>query len=142
MESLKAALRLMRVVILGFLPIVMGGCGVVMVRPPPTGHEQMAEFTCTVGSVGPILDVLASLGGLVTVAVAQGDYYYFVRPEMTAVGVTTAALYGISATVGFARTEKCRAATQRLEERLRQIQQSGVGTPQRDSVAFELRIGF
>jgi len=39
-----------------------GGCGLLIVKGPPVGHEQMDYFTCTEGDAGPILDLV--WGGL------------------------------------------------------------------------------
>jgi hypothetical protein len=38
------------------------GCGLLIVKGPPVGHEQMEYFTCTEGDAGPIIDLV--WGGL------------------------------------------------------------------------------
>lgn len=115
----RSASRLTRVAFLGLLPMASGGCGFVLVHGPPTQHEQVERLNCTEGNAGPILDVaMAGLGGLMAVWAANqvrfDDYFYYVHDELVATGVTAAALYGLSAYVGFRKAKKCRAATQQL----------------------------
>ena len=114
----------MRFFFVGLLLLVVNGCGLLLVRPPPSGHEQMDQFNCTETNVGPILDVLTAMGGVVVMFVAQDDYYYFVQPQMIAGGAITAVFSGVSAAVGFRMTERCRLAKEQLEERLNLMQQN------------------
>ena len=110
MHWLHAVLRLTQGVFLGLLLLATGGCGLVLVKQPPIGYQSMEHFTCTESNLGPILDMTAAVGGLVVVAVSQDDYYYYVQGAMIAIGLSTTALYGVSATFGFLKTKKCRAA--------------------------------
>jgi hypothetical protein len=93
----------------------------------------MESFKCSQGNTGPILDVTAAgFGGVMAVwAANQGhadSYFYLVSDELTAIGVTSAVLYGVSAFVGFNKTKKCREATQRLAEELVQMRPSRIDT--------------
>jgi hypothetical protein len=103
------------------------GCGLLIVKGPPEGHEQMDYFTCDEGDAGPILD-LVSAGlniGTAILCAADPDSYedsYYGSGACVALGLGSGALLGTSAAVGFGKTKKCREAKRQLAER--QAQQS------------------
>jgi hypothetical protein len=121
MRLTRSASHIALFILLVSLPMAVCGCGFALVRGPPAGYQQVQQFSCTESDLGPILDVIAAAGGLVTIAVSQGDYYYYAQDEMIAGGAAAAAVYGASAVVGFLRTKRCRAARRQLEERLRSV---------------------
>jgi hypothetical protein len=116
MRALGSCAHRTGAVVLGLLPSVCGGCGLVLVHGPPPFPEQGTRFECTQSNTGPALDVAAAaLGGLLTVLAAtewsQPDsYYYYASDEITYSAAAATGLYGVSAYVGFRKTKKCRAA--------------------------------
>lgn len=107
--------------LLGCVAVSAGGCSLLFVHGPPSGHELMTSFSCTESRVPPILDVAGAVMGLGAAAV--------VSPQKTtsgsvtissgsspdaAVGTGVAVILGASAWLGFRRTGACRTAQREL----------------------------
>lgn len=131
---------------LAALLMFVSGCGFVLSKGPPRGHETTDYFTCTESNTGPILDIV--WGGLnvlgAVIAAAEPDPYGDRGPAV-AVGLGWGVLSGFSAASGFKKSEQCRTAKKQLAERLRlgrpvvpavvTVVQSVVITPAADTLA-------
>lgn len=104
--------------LLALAPCVLGGCGLLMTKGPPVGHENLPHFSCTETTTGPLLDIAWGALNLVGVAVIAGNREQYASPDASIVsGVVWAILSGVSAGVGFDRVHKCVVATRQLAER-------------------------
>jgi Bacterial Ig-like domain (group 2) len=112
--------------LLGFLSVLSTGCGFVLSKAPPTGHEQMQSFTCTESDAGPILDVVwASLNVLGAVAAASNPSEIENANEVVAVGLAWGIFSSFSAGSGFNKSKRCRRALQQLALRQGQANPTG-----------------
>jgi len=98
-------------------------CGLLIVQAPPTGHEQLASFSCTQSNAGSVFDIVwGGLNVLGAVAVSSSDVAedVFEHPDRIAgVGLAWGVLSGASAAVGFNKTRRCREAQSLLLARVR-----------------------
>src|SRR5436190_17333986 len=62
-----------RVLLLALLCALLTGCGFVLTKGPPTGHEQMLAFSCTESNAGPILDIVWGSLNVLGAATAAAD---------------------------------------------------------------------
>ncbi len=107
-----------------------GGCGLLIVKGPPVGHEQMDYFTCTEGDAGPILDLVWGGLNVVGALVCASDPDAYENSSACIIGgFGWAALSGTSAAVGFGKTKKCRDAIQQLADRQAQQRTQGQAPP-------------
>jgi hypothetical protein len=115
------ASQLLVVPLLGVLPAITGGCGLLLTHGPPEGHEQLDYFACTESSFGPALDAIwAGFTVLGVLIAASEDDESFGSPDAGALAafyLPQAVVWGVSAGVGFNKTAKCRAAKRKLAER-------------------------
>jgi len=117
-----------RLLLLGLLALLQAGCGFVFTKGPPTGHEQMAAFSCTESDAGPILDVVwAGLNVLGALTVASDPSSYEDPTAIEVSGVAWGVFSSFSAASGFKKAKQCRAALQQLAER--NAQRGGVAVP-------------
>jgi hypothetical protein len=92
------------------------GCSLLLVQGPPSGHGQMAAFSCTRSNAVPLLDAVVAgtslLVGATLVAANAGDTGGWTAPYAVVGGgfVLEGLGFGASALVGFHRTGRCRAA--------------------------------
>jgi hypothetical protein len=94
-----------------------GGCSFAFVRPPPPQHVPAEQLVCTTSYASPIVDsVLATLGGLMTLAIASGPCLDVCESNA---GIKAAAfslplffLPAISAAYGTTKVTRCRIARQ------------------------------
>lgn len=126
-----------RIALLALIPAVTGGCSFMFVNGPPTGHQELASFTCTESKGLPKADLgLAGLLGLTTLGIAGGD-----PTEDTAVGVVVfgiwAVLHGSSAYTGFKLVNECRDAKLALALRQRETLERARVMAQPDSTKWE-----
>jgi len=114
--------------LVGMMSLALSGCGVFFTHAPPPGHEQMTSFHCSTDNVGPWLDVVAAslsiIGGIAATPASPG--YGESSGEELAIGIVWAGVLGASATVGFSKVTKCRAARRALAEREEQARTAGV----------------
>jgi hypothetical protein len=105
--------------LLALVPLVLGGCGLLLTKGPPVGHESLPHFSCTETTTGPLLDVAWGALNLVGAGVIAANREQYLDPDPAIVsGFVWAVISGISAGVGFERVRKCVAATRQLAERL------------------------
>lgn len=117
-----------KLVLLGFLSLLLSGCGFVFSKAPPTGHEQMESFTCTESDAGPILDVVwASLNVLGAATAASDPSAYENSGQIVAVGLAWGIFSSFSAASGFNKSKQCRRALQQLALRQSQRQANPTG---------------
>jgi hypothetical protein len=125
MTPARRSLRLAALIVL-LLPLA-AGCGFIFAKAPPSDHQQRVYFSCTESNAAPILDVIgAGLGVLSAVVIAADKEAYEDATGGTAGGVIAiylvwAGVLAGSASVGFKKTEKCRAA--KLDLAVRQNKQ-------------------
>lgn len=127
-RSITARSRVATLVTTAALPLVLGGCGVILTHGPPANHTERASFTCTESNEAPALDVIFGgimvLGAILSATrdhdpVAERDDAWLLRKDqITATYATVAAGSGISAYLGFRKTARCREARRALAERL------------------------
>src|SRR6266550_4519852 len=116
------------VVMLGLLPLLLPGCGFVFSQGPPSGHEQMAAFSCTESNTGPTLDIVwASLNVLGAVAAASDPSAYENSGQIVAVGAGWGVFSSFAAASGFNKSKRCRHALQQLAERNAQLRAGTIG---------------
>src|SRR5262245_31070158 len=98
----------------GLLGCCLLGCSVVFVRPPPSGHEQLAYFDCVSSAAAPATDVTWALfDGFIAVGTAQDDPDTAgdeSSPAATRVFTGLAVLSAASAVYGFIVTSHCDSA--------------------------------
>jgi len=106
------------VLVVAFLSLVLSGCGFVLTKGPPTGHEQMTGFTCTESDAGPILDVVWAALNVLSAAVVASDPDAFVNSDLNVVlGLAWGAFSTFSAASGFSKSKQCRRALLLLAQR-------------------------
>ena len=106
------------VVVLALLPLLLTGCGFVLTQGPPSGHEQMAAFSCTESNAGPTLDIAwAGLNVLGAVIAASDPSAYENSGQIVAVGVGWGVFSSFAAASGFNKSKQCRRALQQLAQR-------------------------
>lgn len=106
------------------------GCGLLIVKGPPVGHEQMDYFTCTEGDAGPILDLVWGGLNVVGALVCASDPDAYENSSACIIGgFGWGAISGTSAAVGFGKTKKCRDAIQQLADRQAQQRTQGGAQP-------------
>lgn len=103
---------------LGLVPFLVSGCGFLISQGPPTGHEQLAAFSCTESTTGPTLDLVwAGLNVLGAVA-ASSDPSAYSDPDLAiGVGLGWGVVSSLSAASGFRKSKECRGALQQLAVR-------------------------
>ncbi len=105
-------------VTVGLMSLLVSGCGFLISQGPPTGHEQMAAFSCTESNTGPTLDLVwAGLNVLGAVAASSDPNAYDNPDQIVAVGVGWGVLSSVSAASGFHKSKECRRALQQLAAR-------------------------
>ncbi|HEV2671460.1 MAG TPA: Ig-like domain-containing protein [Gemmatimonadales bacterium] len=115
-------------ILLGLLSVQLTGCGFIISKGPPTGHEQMLSFSCTESNAGPILDIVwASLNVLGAVAAASDRSAYENPDQIVAVGLGWGVVSSFSAASGFKKSKECRRALQQLAERNAQLRSNPTG---------------
>lgn len=123
-------MRLPSVVMLGLLSLLLSGCGFLISKGPPTGHEEMLSFSCTESNAGPTLDLVwASLNVLGAVAAATQPDAYENSGQIVAVGLAWGVVSSFSAASGYKKSKECRHALQQLAERNAQRAATVPGLP-------------
>lgn len=109
----------MRFVLLCFVPLMCGACGLLLTHGPPAGHEALPDFHCTTSVAGPLLDaVVATVGlGFTIKSVTNNDYNSGGTNEILVLGVVRASAWVISAAIGFDKVSKCARAKRQLAAR-------------------------
>lgn len=117
-------MRSHRFALLGLVPLCTA-CAVAFTKGPPAGHEKMMSFTCTESNAAPILDaiwagasIVAAVGAAADPNVGGEGNYYLAPEAVVALGLSWAAITGVSAISGFKKSKKCREARRALERRL------------------------
>jgi hypothetical protein len=106
------------VTMLGLLSLLLTGCGFLISKGPPTGHEQMNSFSCTESTAGPTLDVVwAVLNVLGAAAAAANPDAYEDSDQIVAVGLGWGIVSSFSAASGYKKSKQCRLALQQLADR-------------------------
>ena len=114
--------------VLALVPLLASGCGFLISQGPPTGHEQMAAFSCTESNAGPTIDVVwASLNVLGALAAASDGAAYENPDQIVVVGLGWGVVSSLSAASGFRKSKECRHALQQLAQR--SGGQPALGTP-------------
>lgn len=123
-------MRLPSVAMLGLLSLLLSGCGFLISKGPPTGHENMLSFSCTESNAGPILDIVwASLNVLGAAAAATEPDAYENSGQIVAVGLAWGVVSSLSAASGYKKSKECRRALQQLAERNAQRATTVTGLP-------------
>jgi len=106
------------VMLLGLLSLLLSGCGFLISKGPPTGHEQMLSFSCTESNAGPTIDIVwAALNVLGAAAAASEPDAYENAGQIVAVGIGWGVLSSFSAASGYKKSKECRHALQQLAQR-------------------------
>jgi len=106
------------VMLVGLLSLLLSGCGFLISKGPPTGHEQMLSFSCTESNAGPTLDIVwAALNVLGAAAAASEPDAYENAGEIVAVGIGWGVVSSFSAASGYKKSKECRQALQQLAQR-------------------------
>ena len=106
------------VMLLGLLSLLLSGCGFLISKGPPTGHEQMLSFSCTESNAGPTIDIVwAALNVLGAAAAASEPDAYENAGQIVAVGIGWGVLSSFSAASGYKKSKECRQALQQLAQR-------------------------
>lgn len=116
------------VTLVPFIPLLCGACGVLFTHGPPPDHGNLTTFGCTRSAAAPMLDVAfatLSMGMAVKDAANQDLHDTHETNQALVGGVLEAAIWGVSAAIGFDRVRKCAAAMRQLGER--QAQAPGGG---------------
>ena len=111
-----------------FVSLACTACGLLLTHGPPAGHPALNDFRCTRSVAGPVLDAVAAAVGIglsVKSASEQPDYDISAINEILVVGVARAALWSVSAAIGFDKVSKCNAAQRQLAERRANTPPSG-----------------
>jgi hypothetical protein len=88
-----------------------GACGFLFTHAPPDGHEQLQHFSCTESNAGPIIDIIwGGLNVLGAIAAASEPEYPVESGPVVAIGLSWGVVSAASATVGFSKSKRCRAA--------------------------------
>ena len=121
------SLRTVRnLILITCLSVSGSACSFAFVDGPPSGHENLEDFTCTESRLLPALDgVWAGLGGVLAAVAASeestsasGDA---ILGTGIAVGVGFLVLNGASSITGFRRVNSCRAAQSELARRSQEV---------------------
>ena len=95
--------------------LAMTGCSLAMVKGPPGGHEQMAEFSCTENYFIPVVEAVSAASlltvGVIWIAESQSERGWAVVP----IGISLP--LGASSVGGFSRVSRCRDALEALRQR-------------------------
>src|SRR6185436_14023199 len=111
-------MRLPSVLMLGLISLLLSGCGFLISKGPPTGHEQMLSFSCTESNAGPTIDIVwAALNVLGAAAAASEPDAYENAGQIVAVGIGWGVLSSFSAASGYKKSKECRHALQQLAQR-------------------------
>lgn len=96
------------------------GCSLVFSHAPPPNRAHLDDFGCTEHNVAAVLDII--WGGLVGyTAIAMTTWPYDEGVDGTViVGLSWAAVSGLSAAVGISKSRRCRKAMRARGERLGQ----------------------
>ncbi|HXE83382.1 MAG TPA: Ig-like domain-containing protein [Gemmatimonadales bacterium] len=106
------------VMLVGLLSLLLSGCGFLISKGPPTGHEQMLSFSCTESNAGPTLDIVwAALNVLGAAAAASQPDAYDNAGQIVAVGIGWGVVSSFSAASGYKKSKECRQALQQLAQR-------------------------
>jgi len=106
------------VMLVGLLSLLLSGCGFLISKGPPTGHEQMLSFSCTESNAGPTLDIVwAALNVLGAAAAASEPDAYENAGEIVAVGIGWGVVSSFSAASGYKKSKEGRQALQQLAQR-------------------------
>jgi hypothetical protein len=125
------------VMLVGLLSLLLSGCGFLISKGPPTGHEQMLSFSCTESNAGPTLDIVwAALNVLGAAAAASQPDAYDNAGQIVAVGIGWGVVSSFSAASGYKKSKECRQALQQLAQRNAQLAGavSGVVVPDNGTV--------
>lgn len=119
--------RLSAVLVVGVLALGASGCGFLLSKGPPTGHELMPSISCTESDAGPILDIVWAGLNVLSAAVVASDPDAFEYPGFNVVaGLGWGVFSSFSAASGFSKSKQCRRALHLLAQR---HGQPGVATP-------------
>ena len=106
------------VMLVGLLSLLLSGCGFLISKGPPTGHEQMLSFSCTESNAGPTIDIVwAALNVLGAAAAASQPDAYDNAGQIVAVGIGWGVVSSFSAASGYKKSKECRQALQQLAQR-------------------------
>lgn len=100
--------------------LLLGGCGFIFTKGPPSGHETMNYFSCSEGRVGPTLDLVWAGLNLVGAAAANSDVYSsseYSPGQIRAIGLTEGVIWGASGLFGYKKVSRCLDAKQQLADR-------------------------
>ena len=99
--------------------VLLNGCGLILVQPPPSAHADMDYFSCTESNAGPVLDIVwAGLNFVGALAAAAEPNAYANAQQIQVVGFSWTLVSSVSAGVGFSKTRRCREARATLASRL------------------------
>lgn len=137
METQKRFSQLAGCALAACLALMSAGCGLLISRGPPAGHEQMAYFSCTESDAGPTVDLIWAALNVIGAAVAAADPDAYEDPDqIIVVGLGWGVVSSVSAVSGFRKSSRCRAAKQQLAERQAQGRAAPLG-PQPDTAIVQ-----
>jgi hypothetical protein len=130
-----------RLIATGVLTLSLSGCGFLLTKGPPPGHQQLDSFSCTDDNAGPILDIVwGSLNVLGALVIASDPDAYSDPGLSTASGIAWGVVSAFSAASGFKKTRDCRQALAQLAARSGQRQPAAgaapTGTPEVQAVVL------
>jgi hypothetical protein len=111
-----------RLVLIGCLTVLASGCSFVFVHGPPSGHQDLQDFSCTEGKTLPAIDAIwAGIGGITMVGGLTSDPNSGSGDAFKSIAITAGgaslAVWGFSALMGFDRVDRCRTARSELARR-------------------------
>ncbi len=98
-----------RIFVVAFLSLSVGGCSWIFVNGPPPGHEERDFFTCTENRAVPIIDAVFSGLSLLSVLAAE-ETVDLTQGEQQLYGSIWTVVLGASAYSGFGRVRRCTSA--------------------------------
>jgi hypothetical protein len=99
---------------------LLGGCGFLFTKGPPSGYESMNYFNCSEGRVGPTLDLVwagLNIAGAAVVNDNNNTNSTYSTSQVRAIGLTEGLIWGASGIVGYGKVSRCRDAKQELADR-------------------------
>jgi hypothetical protein len=134
-----------RLVVLGWLCLSAGGCSLLVVEGPPSGHETMHSYSCTESGLIPNFDVAGAviLFGVSAVVAPEDKTSGSVRStsgsaSQAAAALGGAVLLGASAWIGKRRVGRCRAARLDLARRGDSLRAAAAPTTEIDRLLWPM----
>jgi hypothetical protein len=86
------------------------GCSWIFVQPPPPDYGRGRDLDCTTNRAAPVIDTIFTITNVISALYVAGQNNVTNKGASVGLGLSVAALWGMSAGYGYSNTSQCEEA--------------------------------